>query len=189
MNLSEEILKSVELLKKGKVLLSPTDTIWGLSCDATSSRAVERIYKIKGRSESKSLIVLLDSVEKLSRYMKVVPPIAYDLIENSRSPLTIVYPGAKNLAKNVIASDGSIAIRIVNGEYCSEVIKKFDRPIVSTSANIAGQPAPGFFTDIDPEIITRVDHVVTVFRDRIRSLKPSTIIKLEPDGHFSVLRS
>jgi len=188
MNLQDEISKSVELLKKGKVLLAPTNTIWGISCDATNSKAVDRIYKIKGRAESKSMIILLESVEKLVKYVKVVPPIVYDLIANSKSPLTIVYPGAKNVAKNVMAQDGTVAIRIVHGEYCSAVLSQLDRPVVSTSANFAGQPTASVFQDIDPGIVKSVDHVVEVFRDRVRSVKPSTIIKLEENGLFTIIR-
>ncbi|MDP2724064.1 MAG: L-threonylcarbamoyladenylate synthase [Bacteroidales bacterium] len=189
MNLQEEIVKSVDMLKKGKVLLTPTDTIWGIGCDATNSKAVQRIYKIKGRTESKSLIILLESVDKLEKYLKQVPPVAYDLIANSRSPLTIVYSGAKNLAKNVIASDGTIAIRITRDEYCSEVLRLLDRPLVSTSANISGQPIAQLFDEIVPEIIRQVDYVVEAFRDRFQSIKPSTIIKLDENGLFTVLRS
>lgn len=188
MNLQEEILKSVDLLKKGKVLLAPTDTIWGLSCDATNAKSVQRIYKIKGRAESKSLIILLESPDKLVKYIKEVPPIAYDLISSAKSPLTIIFQGAKNIAKNVMAADGSVAIRIVHGEYCSEVLRMLDRPIVSTSANLAGQPAASVFGDINPVIHQSVDHVVDVFRDRVRSLKPSTIIKIEDNGRFTIIR-
>jgi L-threonylcarbamoyladenylate synthase len=189
MNLQEEIQKSVDLLKKGKVLLAPTDTIWGLSCDATNAKSVQRIFKIKGRAESKSMIILLESPDKLVKYIKEVPPIAYDLISNAKSPLTIIFQGAKNIAKNVMAADGSVAIRIVQGEYCSEVLRMLDRPIVSTSANIAGQPTASLFSDINPLIYNSVDHVVEIFRDRVRSLKPSTIIKLEENGRFKVIRS
>ncbi len=188
MNLQEEIQKSVALLKKGKILLAPTDTVWGISCDATNSKAVQRIFKIKGRSESKSLIILLESPDKLSRYVKNVPPIAYDLIANAKSPLTIVYPGAKNVAKNVMAPDGTVAIRIVHGDYCSEVLRLLDRPLVSTSANLSGKPGSGIFAEIDPEIIKQVDYAVDAFRDRVRAVKPSTIIRLQDDGQFFVLR-
>ncbi|MBC8320634.1 MAG: threonylcarbamoyl-AMP synthase [Bacteroidetes bacterium] len=188
MNLEEEIIKSVELLKKGKMLLYPTDTIWGIGCDATNSKAIQRIYKLKGRNENKGMIVLLDSPDKLKDYIKNVPPIAYDLIENSKSPLTIVYSGAKNLSKNIIAQDGSIAIRVVKGEYCAEVISRFGKPIVSTSANFSYQPAALSFDQIDNGIIDGVDHVVSVFRDRVGHVKPSTIIKFEEDGTFLIIR-
>ncbi len=188
MNLKEEISKSVELLKKGKVLLYPTDTIWGIGCDATNPKAIQKIYKLKGKSENKGMIVLLDSPKKLETYLKKVPPLAYDLIENSKSPLTIVYSGPKNLAKKIIAKDGTIAIRIVKDEYCTQVINEFDKPIVSTSANFADQPSALTFTQIDDRIIKGVDHVVSVFQDRMRSIKASTIIKLEDDGTFLILR-
>lgn len=189
MDLELELKKSVELLKKGKILLYPTDTIWGIGCDATSSKAIQRIFKLKGRSEEKGMIVLLDSPEKLKDYLKKVPPIAYDLISNSRSPLTIVYPGAKNLAKNIIAKDGTIAIRIVGGRYSGELIKRFGKPIVSTSANFSSQPTALTFDQIDEGIKNGVDHVVSVFQDKVRSVKASTIIKLNDDGTFLILRA
>ncbi len=188
MGLEEEISKSVELLNKGKIILYPTDTIWGIGCDATNSKAIQKIYKLKGRSENKGMIVLLDSSDKLEKYIKKVPPIAYDLISNSRSPLTIVYSGAKNLAKNIIAKDGTIAIRIVHGRYSGETIRRFGKPIVSTSANFSDQPTAHAFDQIDDRILKGVDHIVSVFRDRVRSVKSSTIIKLENDGTFLILR-
>lgn len=189
MSLEEEIEKSVDLLKKGKIILYPTDTIWGIGCDATNSKAIQRIFKIKEREPNKNMIVLLDHVDKLTTYIKKVPPLAYDLIANSRSPLTIVYSGAKNLAKNIIASDGSIAIRIVEDPYCNEIIKRLGKPIVSTSANFSGQPTATTFDQISPEIMEKVDHVVSVFQDRAQAVKPSTIIKLEESGVFTILRS
>lgn len=188
MNLEEEVIKSVELLKKGKLLLYPTDTIWGIGCDATNPKAIQKIYKLKGKSENKGMIVLLDSTEKLEDYLKKVPPIAYDLIENSKSPLTIVYSGSKNLTKKIIAKDGTIAIRIVKDEYCTQVISRFGKPIVSTSANFANQPSALTFKQIDEGIIKGVDHVVSVFQDRVGPIKASTIIKLEDDGTFLILR-
>jgi L-threonylcarbamoyladenylate synthase len=189
MSLDTEIIKSVEFLKKGKVIIYPTDTIWGIGCDATNSKAVQKIYKIKGRSESKSMILLLDSTAKLKDYVENVPDIAYELIENATSPLTVVYYGAKNIAKNLIADDGSIAIRVVNGEYCAGMIKHFGKPIVSTSANLSGQPSPKHFNEISSELKGKVDLVVDIFRNKIRSLKPSTIIRIEKNGNFEVLRS
>ena len=188
MNLENEIKKSVELLKKGKIILYPTDTIWGIGCDATNSKAVQRIYKIKGRNAKKSMIILLESADKIEQYIDNVPPIAYDLIRNSASPLTIVYPNAKNLAKSLIASDGTIAIRIVKGRYSGAVLKELDRPLVSTSANISGQPPATLFHQISNEIINSVDYVVEAFRNRVRAIKPSTIIKLEESGKFTILR-
>jgi len=188
MNLEEEITKSVDLLKKGKVLLYPTDTIWGIGCDATNSKAIQRIYKLKGKNENKGMIVLIDNIDKLETYLEKVPPIAYDLISNSKSPLTIVYSGARNLAKNIIAKDGTIAIRVVHGKYSGETIKQFGKPIVSTSANFSDQPTAKTFDQIEEGIKEGVDHVVSVFRNTVHSVKASTIIQVEDDGSFSVIR-
>ncbi len=188
MSIESEINKSVQLLKKGKVLLYPTDTIWGIGCDATNSKAIQKIYKLKGRSENKAMIVLVDSIEMIEKYVKVVPPIAYDLIANSKSPLTIVYTDARNLSKNIIAADGTIAVRVVSGPYCSEVIKRFGKPIVSTSANFSNQPVARTFDEIDDGIKDGVDHVVEVMRDNVNTVKASTIIKIEADGTFLIIR-
>ena len=187
-NLQQEIENSIDALKKGKVILYPTDTIWGIGADATNSKAVQRIYKIKMRDSNKSMIILLDSVDKLKNYVVEVPEIAYELIEKTRVPLTIVYPKAKNLAKNLLAKDGSIAIRVVGGEYCSAVINQFGKPIVSTSANLSGEPPPVTFNDISDAIIKKVDYVVDLFHNRINALKPSTLIKMGEDGMFEILR-
>lgn len=188
MSVQEEVRVSVEFLKKGKILLYPTDTIWGIGCDATNLKAINKIYKLKNRSERKAMIVLIDSPDKIKDYIKEVPPIAYDLISNSKSPLTIVYPGAINLAKNIIAEDGTIAIRVVNDEYCTELIKQFGKPIVSTSANFSSQPTATTFGQISSGIKEGVDHVVSVFQNRVRAVKSSTIIKLEDNGTFTILR-
>ncbi|HDO06156.1 MAG TPA: threonylcarbamoyl-AMP synthase [Bacteroidetes bacterium] len=186
--LKQEIEKSVALLKQGKILLYPTDTIWGIGCDATNTKAVEKVFRLKDRHKHKSMIVLLDSADKLSLYVDKVPQIAYDLIENAASPITIVYSNAKNLSKKLIASDGSIAIRVVKDDYCLEVIKKLGHPLVSTSANISDEPAPQTFNQIADIIKERVDYVVDIHRSRIRNIRPSTIIKLEETGTFSILR-
>ncbi len=186
--LQQEIENSVKALKSGKVILYPTDTIWGLGVDATNSKAIQRIYKIKKREAEKSMIILLDSADKLPEYVVDVPEVSYDLIEKTRVPLTIIYPKAKNLAKNLVAKDGSIAIRIVKGAYCSEMISLFGKPIVSTSANLSGEPAPSMFSDISSKIINKADYVVDVFRTRINSTKPSTIIKMGEDGLFEIVR-
>ncbi len=186
--LEQEIEKSVALLKQGKILLYPTDTIWGIGCDATNTKAVDKVFKLKSRHKQKSMIVLLDSAGKLSLYVDEVPQIAYDLIENAASPITIVYNNAKNLSKKLIASDGSIAIRVVKDDYCLEVIKRLGHPIVSSSANISGEPAPQTFNQIADIIRERVDYVVDIYRSRIRNIRPSTIIKLEETGTFSILR-
>jgi len=188
MTLEEEINYTVSLLKKGKIILYPTDTIWGIGCDATNSKAVQRVFKLKGREKSKSMIVLLGDESKITHYVKEIPPIAYDLINNSDSPLTIVYSGAKNISKKLMADDGTIAIRVIKGMITSEIINKLGSPLVSTSANISGQPAPGTFNQISQEVIEKVDYVVEHFRGNTKTLKASTIIKLEPNGRFVILR-
>ncbi len=188
MNLEEEIKHSVALLKKGKIILYPTDTVWGIGCDATNAKAVQKINKIKERNEFKSMIIILDTTDKIKRYVKNVPPIAYDLIANSASPLTIVFSGAQNLPKNLIAKDGTTAIRVVKGRYTAEVVRQLDHPLVSTSANISGQPTASFFDQIDEEIFDKVDYVVEHFRDRTRNIKPSTVIKIDESGQFTIIR-
>ena len=187
-NLQQEIENSVKALQEGKVILYPTDTIWGLGADATNSKAINRIYKIKKRDPDKSMIILLDDMEKLADYVVDIPEISYDLIEKTRVPLTIVYPKAKSLAKNLVAKNGTIAIRVVKGVYCSEVIKQFGKPIVSTSANLSGEPSPPTFADITATIVKKADYVVDVFRNRINTVKPSTVIKMGSDGMFEIIR-
>ncbi len=186
--LTEEVNKSVTLLRQGKILLYPTDTVWGIGCDATNAKAVDRIFKLKNRQEQKSMIVLLADKEKIKEYVQEVPSIAYDLIENAASPITLVYGKAKNLPKNLVASDGSIAIRVVKGDYCVEVIRSLGKPLVSTSANISGEPAPLTFDQISEAIKQKVDYVVEVHRSRIRAVRPSTVLKLEENGTFTVIR-
>jgi len=188
MNLEDEIKYCAKLLKQGKVILYPTDTIWGVGCDATQPKAIDRIKKIKQRKTSKSMIVLLDDEKKLEKYVEHVPPIAYDLILNSKSPLTIVYEGGRKLAKNLISKDGTIAIRIVNDRFASPLIHQLGHPVVSTSANISGMLPPRAFNMISAELINRVDYVVKHSRYTTRTMKASTIIKIEKDGRFSVLR-
>ncbi len=186
--MEEEILNTVKALKAGKTILYPTDTIWGIGCDATGSRAVQKIYKLKERVESKSLIVLLDSAEKLPDYVEKVPEIAWDLINSIDTPLTIIYPNAKNLAKNVIAKDKTIAIRITKDEFCRRVIEMFKKPVVSSSANISGDPTPLMFNKISSRIIDDVDYIVKLYHNRIKDVKPSTIIKLDVNGEFEIIR-
>jgi len=188
MTLEEEIKYCVNLLKAGKVILYPTDTIWGIGCDATNTKAVERIYKIKQREARKSMIILLDDEQHLEKYVKNVPPIAYDLISNSASPITIVYPEAQNISKKLIAKDGSIAIRIPKDRFASQVARHLGHPLVSTSANISGMPVAPTFSMINAEVISKVDYVVRHYREKTHAMKPSTVIRLEEDGRFTVLR-
>lgn len=186
--LTEEVEKALAVLKEGGIILYPTDTIWGLGCDACNPDAVDKIFKIKGRQETKSMIILLDTENKLPSYVRDVPEIAYDLIEYAENPLTIIYSGAKNIAENTIANDGSVGIRITRDEFSNQLIRRFKKPIISTSANLSGQPSPSNFHEISEEIIDRVDHVVNWKQDDTTPKKPSTIMKLEPDGRFIFIR-
>lgn len=188
MALREEIAKAIEVLKSGGTILYPTDTIWGIGCDATNEQAVKKVQELKGRIASKSLIILLDTENKLGGYVREVPEIAYDLIEYAEKPLTIIYSGAKNLAPNVINEDGSIGIRIVKYPFCEQLIQRFRLPIVSTSANTSGNPAPKNFADIEEDVLNGVDYVVNWEQDDMAEKTPSTIMKLEPDGRFSFIR-
>ena len=186
--MEEEIKKAIDALQKGKTILYPTDTIWGIGCDATNMKAVDRIYAIKHRPENKSLIVLLDSADRIEQYAQDVPQVAYDLMRNYTSPLTIIYPNARGLARNVIAEDGSIAIRVVRDEFCRRMIEEFGKPIVSTSANVSGEPAPLAFSKISDEVKNGVDYICAHNQHFINRTKPSTIIKIRKDGTFDVIR-
>ncbi|MDQ1142108.1 MAG: threonylcarbamoyl-AMP synthase [Chryseobacterium sp.] len=186
--LKDEINKALEVIKNGGVILYPTDTIWGLGCDATNAAAVDKLLKIKNRPAEKSLIVLLDVDSKLQSYVKEIPEVAYDLIEYAENPLTIIFSDAKNLATNVINADGSVGIRIVKHDFCTPLIQRFRKPIVSTSANLSGKPSPKFFDDIDPEILDAVDYVVDFEQENRNIKKPSTIMKLTPSGQFEFIR-
>ncbi|WP_026898566.1 L-threonylcarbamoyladenylate synthase [Daejeonella oryzae] len=186
--MKEEINKALEVLKNGGIILYPTDTIWGIGCDATNAEAVDKIFKLKGRDESKSMIILLDSENKLASYVSDIPEVAYDLIEYAENPLTIIYSGAKNLAPNTISQDGSVAIRIVKNDFCQQLIQRFRKPIISTSANKSGEPSPQMFSDISDDIINGVDYVVNWQQNDSSIGKPSTIMKLEADGRFKFIR-
>ena len=183
-----EINNVIKILREGGVILYPTDTIWGLGCDATNNEAVKKIFGIKSRTDSKSLIILVDSDTMLGRYVKEVPDIAYELIEVSDKPITIIYPGAKNLAASIPAEDGSVGIRICNDMFCNELIRKFRKPIVSTSANISGQPTPSFFKEIQGKIIQSVDYVVDYKREDRQKNLPSPVIKIELNGTVKIIR-
>jgi L-threonylcarbamoyladenylate synthase len=148
MDFEEDLRSALKVLKEGGVILYPTDTVWGLGCDATNNIAVEKIFSIKKRAESKSLIILVDSESMLERYVKEIPEAADQIIEVSDTPVTIIYPEGKNLAEGVCSEDGSVGIRICNDEFCNELISRFRKPVVSTSANISGKPTPSFFDEI-----------------------------------------
>jgi L-threonylcarbamoyladenylate synthase len=183
-----EIKIMTPLLKKGGIILYPTDTIWGIGCDATSPSSVKRIMEIKKRNENKSFIVLLDSESRLSTYVEKVPEQAWALIEFDEKPLTIIYDGARNLPPELIAADGSVAIRVTKDEFCRYLIGALNKPIVSTSANISGMPAAASFEDIDPALLSQVDYVASWRRtERIKN-QPSTIIRLRTNGEIEFIR-
>lgn len=183
----EEIIK---ILKEGGVILYPTDTVWGLGCDATNAQAVEKIYKIKARSDHKAMIILTDTAENVARYVRTIPPIADELIQASvgSQPLTVILPGGVGVAANLLPPEKSIAIRVPNHDFCRELLSKLRRPLVSTSANISGQPAPTRFSEISPAVIDAVDYVVPIEMEGRPTRKPSSIIKIEADGSFSIIR-
>jgi len=187
--MEEEIRKAVEVLKKGGVIVYPTDTIWGIGCDATNVKAINKIHKIKRRVEEKTMIVLVSKMETINNYVSEVPETAYDLMETWPKPLTIVYNGAKNLAKNLVRDNDTVAIRVSKDEYSKKLIETFGKPIVSTSANESGKPSPIFFKDIDDYILENADYVVSLYHDTMNEVKPSTIIKIENGGSFKIIRS
>ena len=188
MNYNEEIKKAVEVMRNGGVILYPTDTIWGIGCDATNEEAVKKVYEIKKRADSKALICLVDSEAKIDFYVKDVPPVAWDLIELSTKPLTVIYDGARNLAPNLLAEDGSVGIRVTNEEFSKQLCFRFRKAVVSTSANISGEPSPKSFTDITDEIKNAVDYIVGVRQNEKGGVKPSSIIKLGAGGVVQVIR-
>ena len=186
--LKEEINKALEVLKNGGIILYPTDTVWGLGCDATNPEAVAKIFALKNRADSKSLIILLDTENKLQSHVSEIPDVAYDLIEYTEKPLTIIYDGAKNLAQNLINEDGSIAIRIPKHEFCQQLIQRFRKPIVSTSANISSELTPLSFSQISEKIKNGVDYVIDLEQEDTQEKQSSTIIKLGAGGQFSFIR-
>jgi len=186
--MQDDVKKALEVLQSGGVILYPTDTIWGIGCDATNEAAVKRVYEIKRRADSKSMLVLMENVNLLERYMQEVPEIAYDLIEVTDKPMTIIYPGAKNLAANLLAEDGSVGIRITTERFTQQLIQRFRKPIVSTSANISGEPSPAFFGEVSEEVKNAVDYVVSYRQDDLNPAKPSSIIKLGVGGEIKIIR-
>ena len=186
--MQQEINKAIDVLKKGGVILYPTDTIWGIGCDATNPAAVEKIYKIKQRAESKAMLVLINDSSELDKYVETVPDIAYELIDVAVRPLTIIYDEAIGLASNLIASDGSIGIRVTKEEFSHQLCKRFRKPIVSTSANVSGKKSPATFREIDNAILESVDYVVNYRQEDDCALKSSEIIKLSKSGTIKIIR-
>lgn len=184
----QDIAEAVRVLKSGGLILYPTDTIWGIGCDASNPEAVARVYALKQRIDSKALICLLGSDANLNLYVKDVPEVAYDLIELSTKPLTIIYDGARNLAPNLLADDGSVGIRVTKEEFSQTLCMRCKCALVSTSANISGQPSPASFRDIAPEVIAGVDYVCTSRRDEKPQAQPSSIIKLSATNEIKIIR-
>ncbi len=186
--MNEDVKKACEVLARGGVILYPTDTIWGIGCDATNEEAVKRVYEIKHRADSKAMLVLVDSEVKVDFYVKEVPQVAWDLIELSEKPLTIIYDQARNLAPNLVAEDGSVGIRVTKEEFSRQLCRQFRKAIVSTSANVSGEPSPQNFSEISDEIKQAVDYIVTCRQDEVEKAKPSSIIKLGAKGEIKVIR-
>lgn len=196
--------EALDVLRKGGVILYPTDTIWGIGCDATAPEVVRRVYEIKRRSDSKSLVLLASDLDMVARYVQKIPDVAIDLVEVNDKPMTIIYPGAVcgeapasgeapagdrwHLAYNTVAEDGSVGIRIPLIDFCKELVRKLGRPLVSTSANISGEPSPETFADIPEEIRSAVDYIVEPSLERGSTGLASQIIKLGVDGEVKIIR-
>lgn len=183
-----QLQDSVNLLRDGKVILYPTDTVWGLGCDATNSAAIENVFNLKSRSAEKSLIVLVADINMLGRYFKTIPDVLFDLEENSNEPLTYVLDGATGIASNALHQDGSLAVRIPKNEFCKQLIRKFGKAIISTSANKSGDPTPLKFEEISIEITMGADGIVDPKLSTKATGKPSGIIKIKPNGEFTIIR-
>lgn len=184
----DDIREAVRVMQSGGVILYPTDTIWGIGCDACNEDAVRRVFEIKRRAEAKSVISLVDSEVKVEFYVRSVPDVAWQLWECSDEPLTLVLDGARNLASGVIASDGSVALRVTREAFSRQLCMRMKRAVVSTSANIAGEPAPRCFSEISPEILQAVDYVCLSRRDEAPRQAPSHIIKIGPSGEVKIIR-
>ncbi len=188
MDINSEVKQAVEVLRAGGVILYPTDTVWGLGCDATNEEAVRRVYEIKKRSDAKSMLVLVDSMARIQSYVDEIPDMAWDLVELSEKPLTIIYPEAKNLAKNLVAEDNSIGIRVTREAFSRTLCERFRKPIVSTSANVSGEPTPANYAQISDVIRDSVDYVVDFRREENELPAPSSIIKLDKGNVFKIIR-
>ena len=187
MDINQEIQNAYEIIQKGGIILYPTDTVWGIGCDATNPEAVAKIYKLKKRAETQSMIVLMNGEKMIYNVFKEIPEVAWQIIDLSENPTTLVLDKPRNVAPNLIAPDQTLGIRIVKEPFCFKLMEKMKKPLVSTSANISGQPTPKSFKEISPEIIKGVDYVVNLHREKIAG-KPSTIIKLTNDSQVKVIR-
>lgn len=186
--MENEVYRCVQKMLNGELILYPTDTIWGIGCDATNEKAIEKIYTVKQRHERKSMLILLDKQDKIPLYVKRIPLIAWDLLAQADRPTTFIYPTAQNLPEKIIPADGTIAIRITKNAFCKKLIQLLDRPLISTSANISGTPAPNTFIEISDEIISQMDYVVPEKYADSTDYKPSRMIRFIDDYNFLVIR-
>lgn len=186
--MQEEIDRAVEVLRRGGTILYPTDTVWGIGCDATNAEAVAAIYALKRSENKKGMIVLTDKIDNVARYYRKVPAIAWDLLEVADKPLTLIMPGAAGVAANLIPEEGTLAVRVPDHEFCRRLIRRFGRPIVSTSANISGEATPKGFGDIDRRIVDGTDFTVDPHYEGQPTRKPSSIIMLGDDGEVKIIR-
>ena len=184
-----EVEKALKVLRNGGVILYPTDTIWGIGCDATNTEAVKKIYQIKQREDSKNLIILVADERDVLQYVAAPDPGVFNFIEDQTRPTTIIFENAIGLPDNLVAADGSIAIRIVQDEFCRHLIKRLRKPIVSTSANISKEPPPQYFKQVSDAIKNSVDHIVKWRQDDTSASQPSQIIKWNSDGSHSMIRN
>lgn len=186
--MQDEIVKALNVLRNGGVILYPTDTVWGIGCDATNEEAVKKVFEIKNRPSNKSLVVLVDNDVKVEQHFKEVHEVAWQLFDSAEEPLTVVLNNPIGIAPSAIAEDNTLAIRICKDEFCKRLIQQFKRPIISTSANISGTPTPTIFKEITPDILGAVDYVVTLRQQETTKAKPSSIIKLGVNGEISIIR-
>lgn len=189
MTTKEDIENAVRVMRDGGIILYPTDTVWGIGCDATNAEAVAKVYKMKQRDDSKALICLVDSEGRLQRYVRNVPDVAWDIMELATKPTTVILDGAVNLAPNLIAEDGTIAMRITREAFSKELCYRFQKPIVSTSVNVSGQPAAQNYRDIDPSLLEMADYVCFTRRQEHQPHTPSSIIKLSANGEVKIIRN
>jgi L-threonylcarbamoyladenylate synthase len=188
MNFDTDIEEALKALRSGGLILYPTDTVWGIGCDATNAEAVSEIYKLKKREDGKSMIVLLANENEIPKYVSDPYPKIFDYIKGIHKPTSFIYEGGINLAKNMIQEDGTVAIRVTSDQFCKQLIKRFGKPVVSTSANISGYPAPAIFEDVDIEIKNGVDYIVQHRQDDVTAAIPSAIVKLNADGSLTIIR-
>ncbi|MBE9487946.1 MAG: threonylcarbamoyl-AMP synthase [Bacteroidetes bacterium] len=186
--MKEEIAKAIEVLKAGGIILYPTDTVWGIGCDATNYEAVQKVYELKKNEDKKSMLVLVENLDKVMLYVDKVPSVAWDILELTEKPTTLILPNAKNVAKNIIPEEGTLGIRIPNHEFCKQLLFKFHRPLVSTSANISGTPAPKKLKEVSKEIIDGVDMVINTKFEGQPTNRPSSIIMLDTNSRVKIIR-